>query len=537
LFSKSSHLNYPSNPLNMFTNNSFDVQVTSSTNIFPESTQGVGIFVPLSIFDNASAGFARCAAAWFYDPPSSPASALSASHLQVSLSKTLNRYRQWCGRLSYATPKPYGSHNNRYRRIWVTYNTPTDIGIPFVTAKSPKTLSEFLPSISTRRASLKAWDASQLPAAELLPKSKLSISEDKDAPNVMIQFTTFACGSTAVAIEITHCFADAVSLSRFAKDWSHMSRCMLRNEHLPALTPIFDPQRLDSFAAGDIDTFSPDPSIVTKARSLPQHRYDWHLQVQGQPWSTHTPADFDTSLTLSPSTPIPWHQWDTKATVSHRVLHFSPQEIQKIYSFATPSSGTPLKISKHDALLAHIWSHITLARQIPENTIVYLDMTFGLRPRVSPPFPDSFLGSPITHTAISYTVSSTPPSISSLAQTIRKTLAIFTPEAVANHLHDVAFEVAPQRLWRACLGREHVLLTTWVHAGVYEVDFGCGGPRYVEAVMPSCDGLVEVMEAGDVREEGGGRADWISEGADVSVYLEAEAMKRLLLDGDLWGGN
>jgi hypothetical protein len=119
---------------------------------------------------------------------------------------------------------------------------------------------------------------------------------------------------------------------------------------------------------------------------------------------------------------------------------------------------------------------------------------------------------------------------------IRKTLAIFTPEAMANHLHDVAFEVAPQRLWRACLGREHVLLTTWVYAGVYEVDFGGGGPRYVEAVMPSCDGLVEVMEAGDVRREDGGRGDWISEGVDVSVYLEAEAMKRLLLDGDLWGG-
>ena len=328
----------------MFTNNSFDVQVTSSTNIFPESTQGGGIFVPLSIFDNASAGFARCAAAWFYDPPSSPASVLSASHLQISLSKTLNYYRQWCGCLSYATPKPNGSHNHRYQRIWVTYNTSTDIGIPFVTAKSPKSLSKFLPSISTRRFSLKAWDASQLPAAELLPKSKLSVSEDRDAPNVIIQFTTFACGSTAVAIEITHCFADAVSLSRFAKDWSHMSRCMFRNEHLPALTPIFDSQRLDSFAAGDIDTFSPDPSIVTKARSLPQHRYDWHLQVQGQPWPTHTPADFDTSLTLSPSTPIPWHQWDTKATISHHVLHFTPQEILNIYSLATsPSSVTPLK--------------------------------------------------------------------------------------------------------------------------------------------------------------------------------------------------
>jgi hypothetical protein len=99
---------------------------------------------------------------------------------------------------------------------------------------------------------------------------------------------------------------------------------------------------------------------------------------------------------------------------------------------------------------------------------------------------------------------------------------------VANHLHDVAFEVAPQRIWRACLGREHILLTTWVHAGVYEVEFGGGSPRYVEALMPSCDGLVEVMEAGDVRKADGGRADWISEGVDVSVYLESEAMQSLL---------
>jgi hypothetical protein len=51
---------------------------------------------------------------------------------------------------------------------------------------------------------------------------------------------------------------------------------------------------------------------------------------------------------------------------------------------------------------------------------------------------------------------------------------------------------------------------------------------YVEAVMLSCDGLVEVMEAGDVRTEDGGWADWISEGVDVSVYLESDATERLL---------
>ena len=36
--------------------------------------------------------------------------------------------------------------------------------------------------------------------------------------------------------------------------------------------------------------------------------------------------------------------------------------------------------------------------------------------------------------------------------------------------------------------------------------------------------------------ENRGRVDWISEGVGVSVYLEAGAMKRLLLDGVLWGG-
>jgi hypothetical protein len=514
--------------------NSFDVEVTSSTKVFPESPRINPITVPLSIFDNACAGFARCAAIWFYDPPSSPVPTLSASHLQSSLSKTLKYYSQWCGRLSYAKPKSGGSHNDRYQRIWVTYNDPTDIGIPFVTARSPKSLSDFLPSITIRRSSLKAWNATQLPAFELLPKNELSISEEKDAPNAIIQFTNFACGSIAIAIEITHCFADAVSLSQFAKDWSLMSKCMLQSAPLPTLTPIFDPQRLDSFAAGDIDGASPDLSITSKARSLPQHRYDWYLQSPSQPGPPDIPADFDTSLPLSPSTPIPWHQWDTSAPVSHRVLHFSASEIQAIYSFAT-SSLSFLRISKHDALLAHIWSRIILARDLPEHTTVYLDMTFGLRPRVSPPLPDSFLGSPITHAAIPYTTSSSPPSLKELAQTIRKTLAIFTPEAVANHLNDLAFEVAPQRLWRACLGREHVLLTTWVHAGVYEVDFGGGGPRYVEALMPSCDGLVEVMEAGGVRSVDGGRQDWIGEGVDVSVYLEEKAMERLLEDRKLWG--
>ena len=518
----------------MFGNNSsFDVQVTSSTNVFPELKHGESTSVPLSIIDNAVAGFAKCSAVWFYDPPSNSSLALSSSRLQESLSKTLNCYPQWCGRLSYATPDPKKDHSHRYQRIWVAYNAPTDVGIPFVTATSTKKLEDFLPTTEIRKSSLKAWDPSTLPSNELLPKTKLAISDDMDAPNVVIQFTTFACGSTSVAIAITHCLADAVAMSQFAKDWSTMSRAMVRRETLPVVTPVFNPQLLDSFAAGNLDASEPDKEIQAKARSLPQHRYDWYLHVPGQPWPTHTPPDFDTSIVLSPSTPMDWEQWDVKAPVSHRVLHFSPVELHHIYKLAVSSSA---KISKHDALLAHIWSRINASRNLPIGTKTYLDMTFGLRARVSPPLPDSFLGSPITIAAIPYTISSSPPSLSSLAQTIRSRLSVFTPKAISHYLHDQAFEVAPQRLWRGCLGREHILLTTWVYSGVYDVDF-IGGqmPRYVEAVMPSCDGLVEVMEAPGVEKKRTG-GSWIDDGVDVNVFLEETAMERLLVDKALWGG-
>lgn len=123
---------------------SLDVHLVSSVNIFPDTKQEIPTSAPLSIFDNATAGFARCAAVWFYDPSPS-GNAISSTHYQLSLSKTLNSYRQWCGRLSYAEPKTSGSHNERHQQIWITYNTPEEIGIPFVTATSPRALLDFLP--------------------------------------------------------------------------------------------------------------------------------------------------------------------------------------------------------------------------------------------------------------------------------------------------------------------------------------------------------------------------------------------------------
>lgn len=152
------------------------------------------------------------------------------------------------------------------------------------------------------------------------------------------------------------------------------------------------------------------------------------------------------------------------------------------------------KVSKHDALLAHLWSLIISARRLPANTTSYLDLTIGVRARVDPPLPDSLLGSPICHVAIPSTsptsskIEGYPERVGAniLARRIREYLGKFGTEEISWILHDRASEVAPQRLWGACLGREHVLLTTWVRAGVYDVRFwdGEGGrPLWVEAVV------------------------------------------------------
>lgn len=45
------------------------------------------------------------------------------------------------------------------------------------------------------------------------------------------------------------------------------------------------------------------------------------------------------------------------------------------------------------------------------------------------------------------------------------------------------------------MGARNTIVTTWVRAGVYEVDFfGSKALRHVEPVMPAMDGLVVLWE-------------------------------------------
>lgn len=122
-----------------------------------------------------------------------------------------------------------------------------------------------------------------------------------------------------IGIAIAHGLSDAQSMCIFAKDWASVNRALHSSSPLPTLSPVFNPQLLDSAAAGDIDGEAPDSLLVEEARKLPQHRFDWYKEVSGQRMPVHTPDDFDHSAVLSPSDPIPWWDWDVTLPETGRV--------------------------------------------------------------------------------------------------------------------------------------------------------------------------------------------------------------------------
>jgi hypothetical protein len=227
------------------------------------------------------------------------------------------------------------------------------------------------------------------------------------------------------------------------------------------------------------------------------------------------------SIKLTPSTSAPWTTWDLSRPVCYTQIYFSGDQLADFKRKALAEGEARRDISRLDALLAHLWISINRARNLTNSPdTVFIDLSIGARTRVSPPLPDTFLGSPLflTHVAASGKTLCAA-SLGTIASQIRETVTLFTPEKIGAMLHDAAYEISPQRLWQAFLGSRHVLVTSWLRLKVYEVDFVGDGsrPRYVHAVLPKLDGEVQVMESG---------VD--GNGMDVALYLEEEVMERFL---------
>lgn len=487
---------------------------------------------------------------WLFEKPHLQSPTSLVDHLKETLSIALDAYPQFCGRLRAidtigdSTPLPdevkaFPAHARRFGRVYVQFGRPDDAGVEFVAASSSASLDELHPS--TRVSTKPLWNRQEYSLQPFVPPGDVAhalqpTASGSDAvlpPIMAIQFCELSCGGFVLAAKIAHPVADISALTVFVQDWASISRSVLQGmTELPKPNPIFDPQLLDSMAAGNINEAEPDPDTMKCVENLPLHRYDW--------WAP--PGKPPAALVDQPIKPtgnaMPWTEWDAKAPVSTYTIHFTRDQIEKLWSDANPTA-TPgnLRISRHDALLAHIWSCITRARNLHQDTQpVHCDLTLGLRSALG--LDRTFIASPTMMTAISLTGSevSAPQNLPLIAQRIRQILSVITRrENLAAHLHSVAYEQSPQRIWQAFLGQRHILVTTWGRAGIYEVDFGCGADiRYAEGVMPSLDGMVLVKEAPPppsprLGSSAGGGA-WTDWGVDVSLSLRSEQMECLLRD-------
>ncbi|QPC60097.1 hypothetical protein HYE67_002328 [Fusarium culmorum] len=308
--------------------------------------------------------------------------------------------------------------------------------------------------------------------------------------------------------------------------WASVSQSDLRGESNIHLAPVFDPTLVDKLAAGDINAQHADKTLKEQAKSLPMHRYDWWAPGSAPPWPFKIPKPFDKPDLESVGNAMPWAEWDITSQISKSVFHFTKEQVATLWKKA--NEGSQQRLSQHDAVLAHIWSCIARARGLEnDKDSFHCDLVYGVRPSFQ--LDNKFLGSPIVMMNIELPASQVCDRSNSteVATQVRNTLkTISNPYNLSAHLHALTYEKSPQRIWQAFLGRRHVLVTTWARAGVYGIDFGLGSNCvYAEGVVPEMDGIVLIKEA-----PGPLSKHWTDNGVDISVYIRADDMDRLVRD-------
>jgi hypothetical protein len=532
-----------------------EIKVTTTERVFPEKSTQHEHAIPLSLLDATTAVFALTNAVWLFEPPEEKDVGNVDVHLRQTLGVALTSYPQWAGQLKSiaviddasipAEAKMFPAHARRYGRVYAHFGVPVDVGVEFISATSSATTDSLYQTERVKTQQL--WDRKDDNLSKFVPAVDIASALEPNEPDaatglrkpiMAIQCTMLSDGGFVLAAKTAHPFADITGLIRFVKDWARLSSAVIKGLDAPVLTPVFEPARLDNLAAGDINAEDPDLAITRRAGSLPLHRYDWWA-APGKP-----PAPFlDAANPVSPAgKPMPWAEWDVKAPVSDYTIHLNATQVDTLLNEATKGIDVDdPRISKHDAVLAHIWSCIVRARQLgKDDGPVYCDLVLGVRSTLK--LGEDFLGSPIIMMKVELPGSEVgfeqsddaTAAMVSIARKIRQSISTSSdPASLADHIYSVAFEKSPQRIWQAFLGRRHILVTTWARAGIYDVDFGVGSRiRYADGVMPNLDGCILIKEAPPSSGEflSGSRPSWTDNGVDICVHICTDHMKRLLKD-------
>lgn len=204
-----------------------------------------------------------------------------------------------------------------------------------------------------------------------------------------------------------------------------------------------------------------------------------------------------------------------------KIFKFSESAIDKIKSTTnkTPPSNDSKPFSTFQSLSAHIWRHVSLARDLKPDDYTVFTVFIDCRKRVDPPMPEAYFGNLIhaifTVTAVGL-LSAHPPEFSaSLIQN-----AILAHDAKAIDERNKEWENAPKIFQFKDAGMNCVAVGSSPRFKVYDIDFGWGKPEIVRSgTNNKFDGMIYLYPG-----KSGGRS------IDVELTLNPEAMGRLEQD-------
>ncbi|KDP22246.1 hypothetical protein JCGZ_26077 [Jatropha curcas] len=237
----------------------------------------------------------------------------------------------------------------------------------------------------------------------------------------------------------------------------------------------------------------------------------------------NTRVKLDLSL---PPDPLSISNGDAKSAVPElreKVFKFSESTIDKIKSTvnANPPSDGLKPYSTFQSLAAHIWRHVSHARELKPEDFTVFTVFADCRKRVDPAMPDNYFGNLIqaifTATAVGL-LSMNPPEFG--ASVIQNAIEAHNAKAIDERNKE--WESSPKIFQFKDAGVNCVAVGSSPRFRVYEVDFGWGKPESVRSGSNNrFDGMVYLYQG-----KSGGRS------IDVEITLEAGAMERLEKDKD-----
>ena len=419
-----------------------------------------------------------------------PASAMAFPALRASLSRVLDDYPQLAGRVQLEERGGAATsivHNNA-GAVWLEADVAAH--------HPPLRLASLVPSRSERRRETAGGFSLEGLPAQLLATAHTSMAAHGHAV-LLVQATRLSCGSVTLDVAVDHAAFDGRSFFAFVRDWAELHRAMA------------DPK-----AAAVLRTSDADGGAGEGRAQRPCEWDEDALAERIAAWKAQQAKDRDAAIDhsddfrilssaemsaasrgpLSP-TRCSYHHFSASTLCALKAA--LTEGIRRLRADNGALPPLPPYLSTQDALLSHLWSVLSEARQLRQGTdpsaVHRLRLNVACHTRMEPPLPDGFTGpaAVLCPVAVPAAIACADEArslahfVHRAARIRRRVLDVGRAEYLCSLLHRLSAE-EPSRVAESidCVGGPDVMTTSWTAFAAYDCDFGAGRPSFLFKVAP-----------------------------------------------------